>query len=431
MRALAIYRVMTLLATPLACLLLSFRCVKGKEDPLRLKERKGIAPFSRPPGPLGWLHAASVGEAQSALVLINRLLEEYPGLQILVTTGTVTSAGYLEERLPSGAFHQYLPLDCPHWVSRFLAHWNPDIAFWMESEFWPNLVTETVQRNIPAVLVNARMSASAFRAWQRLRGIAFRLVSGFEICLAQNEQQADRLRKLGANNVLSLGNIKYSAEPLGFDAARLESLQNDIGGRSVFVAASTHAGEEVMVSNAHTALLSQVPDLLTIIVPRHPGRALQIQTELARRGHQCVRRSTGEKITTDTTIYIADTLGELGLFYRLSRIAFIGGSMARHGGHNPLEAAQLGCAIVQGPDMSNFQGVADALLADGGAVTVHNAKDLATDVGQMFEDRDLWLERIEAAEMVAGSNSDVIDRVCDVIKPIVMSALRNEIDADA
>lgn len=431
MRTLAIYRVMTLLATPLACLLLKFRCVKGKEDPLRLDERKGIAQFSRPPGPLGWLHAASVGEAQSALVLINRLLEEYPGLQILVTTGTVTSAGYLEERLPSGAFHQYLPLDCPHWVSRFLAHWTPDIAFWMESEFWPNLVTETVQRNIPAVLVNARMSSSAFRAWQRLRGIAFRLVSGFEICLAQNEQQADRLRKLGANNVLSLGNIKYSAEPLGFDAARLESLQNDIGGRSVFVAASTHAGEEVMVSNAHTALLSQVPDLLTIIVPRHPGRALQIQTELARRGHQCVRRSTGEKITTDTTIYIADTLGELGLFYRLSRIAFIGGSMARHGGHNPLEAAQLGCAIVQGPDMSNFQGVADALLADGGAVTVHNAKDLATDVGQMFEDRDLWLERIEAAEMVAGSNSDVIDRVCDVIKPIVMSALRNEIDADA
>ena len=431
MSTLAIYRVMTLLATPLACMLLKLRCAKGKEDLLRLKERKGIALFSRPPGPLAWLHAASVGEAQSALVLINRLLEGYSGLQILVTTGTVTSAGYLEERLPSGAFHQYLPLDCPHWVSRFLAHWTPDIAFWIESEFWPNLITETVQRNIPAVLVNARMSASAFRAWQRLGSVAFRLVSGFEICLAQNEQQAERLRKLGANNVHSLGNLKYSAEPLGFDAARLESLQNDIGGRSVLVAASTHAGEEVIVSNAHTALLSKVPDLLTIIVPRHPGRALKIETELARRGHQCVRRSTGEKITTDTTIYIADTLGELGLFYRLARIAFIGGSMARHGGHNPLEAAQLGCAIVQGPDMVNFQGVADALLADGGAVTVHDAKDLASVVGQMFEDRELWLERTKAAEMVAKDNSDVIDRVCDVIKPIVMSALRNEIDADA
>ena len=135
MRTLTIYRVMTLLATPLACLLLKFRCAKGKEDLLRLKERKGIAPFSRPPGSLAWLHAASVGEAQSALVLINRLLDEYPCLQILVTTGTVSSADYLEERLPSGAFHQYLPLDCPHWVSRFLAHWTPDIAFWIESEF--------------------------------------------------------------------------------------------------------------------------------------------------------------------------------------------------------------------------------------------------------------------------------------------------------
>ena len=431
MRTLAIYRVMTLLATPLARLLLKFRCVKGKEDLVRLKERRGIATFSRPPGPLAWLHAASVGESQSALVLIDRLLAEYPSLRILVTTGTVTSAGYLEERLPSGAFHQYLPLDCPHWVSRFLAYWTPDIAFWIESEFWPNLVTETVQRNIPAVLVNARMSASAFRAWQRLGGIAFGLVSAFKICLAQNEQQADRLRKLGAKNVLSLGNLKYSADPLGFDAARLESLQNDIGGRSVFLAASTHAGEEVMVSNAHTALLSQVPDLLTIIVPRHPARATKIETELVRRGHQCVRRSTGENITIDTAIYIADTLGELGLFYRLSRIAFIGGSMARHGGHNPLEAAQLGCAIVQGPDMDNFQGVADALLADGGAVTVHDAKDLATVVGQMFEDRDLWLKRSEAAEMVAKGNSDVIDRVCDAIKPIVTSALRNDTDADA
>ena len=186
-----------------------------------------------------------------------------------------------------------------------------------------------------------------------------------------------------------------------------------------------------MVSNAHTALLSQVPDLLTIIVPRHPARATKIETELVRRGHQCVRRSTGENITIDTAIYIADTLGELGLFYRLSRIAFIGGSMARHGGHNPLEAAQLGCAIVQGPDMDNFQGVADALLADGGAVTVYDAKDLATVVGQMFEDRDLWLKRSEAAEMVAKGNSDVIDRVCDAIKPIVTSALRNDTDADA
>ena len=430
MRILAIYRAITFLATPVACLLLSFRCAKGKEDPFRIKERRGIASISRPGGKLAWLHAASVGEAQSALVLIDRLLKDYPKLQILVTTGTVTSAIYLENRLPIRSFHQYLPLDCPHWVSRFLTHWAPDIAFWLESELWPNLVSETMRRDIPAILVNARMSLSAFRAWQRMGSMVQHLVAAFEVCLAQTEQQADRLRTLGAKNVIALGNLKYSAAPLGFNPAKLEELRNDIGGRSVWVAASTHADEEVMVSNAHTKILSRIPDLLTVIVPRHPERAIKIEAELVRRGHQCVRRSTGRKLEIGTKIYIADTLGELGLFYRLARIAFIGGSTGRNGGHNPLEAAQLGCAITYGPDMENFQSVADALMEHKGAVTVHGSQELAQIVGQMLENHEVRCERAEAAKKVVKENSDVIDRVCDAIRPAINTAIGNEIDAD-
>ena len=431
MSGLALYRNATKLAPPLAHLMLSLRRAKGKEDAARLGERKGFASRPRPSGPLAWLHAASVGEAQSSLVLIERLLGEYDNLYMLVTTGTVTSAAHLAERLPERAFHQYLPLDCPQWVARFLDHWHPDLAIWMESELWPNLVSETMRREIPALLVNARMSASSFRAWRRMDGMARYLISGFKICLAQTDEQADRLCQLGAGNVSSPGNLKYSAAPLSFDQAELEALQSDIGARPVWVAASTHAGEEVMVSNAHTAVLSQIPDLLTIIVPRHPNRAAQIETVLSQRGHHCVRRSTGVPITRETAIYIADTLGELGLFYRLARIAYIGGSMANQGGHNPLEAAQLGCAIVHGPDMANFQSVADALAAEEGALSVRTAPELAAAVGDMFEDRDLWLRRTEAAANVAETNRGVIDRVFETIGPTVSSALGRAADAGA
>lgn len=431
MSGLALYRAATLLAPPIAHLALTLRRAKGKEDASRLGERKGVASLPRPPGALAWLHAASVGEAQSSLVLIERLLEEFPDLYMLVTTGTVTSAAHLKNRLPPRAFHQYLPLDCPQWVTRFLDYWCPDIAFWMESELWPNLVSETMRRDIPALLVNARMSASSFRAWRRMDGMARHLISGFQACLAQTEEQAERLRQLGARNVSAPGNLKYSAAPLAFDQGGLESLQIEIGARPVWVAASTHNGEEVMVSNAHTALLSRIPDLLTIIAPRHPNRAAQIETVLAQRGHQCARRSSGAPITRDTAIYIADTLGELGLFYRLARIAFIGGSMANQGGHNPLEAAQLGCAIVHGPDMENFRSVADALAAEEGALTLRTAPELAAVVGEMFEDRDLWLARTQAAAKVARINSGVIDRIFDAIAPTVRAAIGSEADARA
>lgn len=429
MSGLSLYRGFTKIAMPMARLLLRRRLAKGKEDGARIGEREGIASLARPDGPVAWLHAASVGEAQSALVLIERLLAENPDLKMLVTTGTVTSASHLKDRLPDRSFHQYLPLDCPQWVKRFLNHWKPDLAIWMESELWPNLVTATIGRDIPALLVNARMSASSLRIWQRMDGMAKKLISGFRLCLAQTDDQVVRLRKLGAMNISCVGNLKYSAAPLAVVEPDLEALQCEIGTRPVWVAASTHDGEEVLVSNAHTALLSNIPELLTIIVPRHPRRAVKIETMLSQRGHNCIRRSTGKPIELDTAIYIADTLGELGLFYRLVRIAYIGGSMARHGGHNPLEAAQLGCAVIHGPDMENFSSVAAALASCHGSAVVGTAQELSYAVRELFEDRDLLARQTEGAAAVAETNRGVIDRVYAAIEPAVNEALRERYNA--
>jgi 3-deoxy-D-manno-octulosonic-acid transferase len=431
MSALALYRGITKIASPVAWLLLRRRLARGKEDGARIMERQGAASVPRPDGPLAWLHAASVGEAQSALVLIARLIEENPALTVLVTTGTVTSAQHMKERLPARAFHQFLPLDCPQWVARFLDHWRPDFAIWMESELWPNLVSETAARGIPAFLVNARMSSASFQAWCRLDGMARRLLSGFALCLAQTEDQAERLRQLGARNVSCLGNLKYSAAPLAHDPAELDALQAEIGTRPVWVAASTHDGEELMASNAHIALLADIPELLTVIVPRHPNRAAQIHTLLSQRGHRCARRSTGDAITRGTGIYIADTLGELGLFYRLARIAFIGGSMGGHGGHNPLEAAQLDCAVLHGPDMANFQSVSDSLLVVDGAEIVTSAPELAAAVRALLEDRNLLTQRIAAAADVAETNRGVIERVYEALRPEIEKALAGAASGNA
>ncbi|MBE88351.1 MAG: 3-deoxy-D-manno-octulosonic acid transferase [Rhodospirillaceae bacterium] len=424
MSGLALYRGFTRIGMPMARLLLRRRLAKGKEDAARIGEREGIASLTRPEGPVAWLHAASVGEAQSALILIEKLLSENRELRILVTTGTVTSASYLKDRLPNRAFHQYLPLDCPQWVNRFLNHWKPDIAIWMESEFWPNLIVETKRRDIPALLVNARMSANSLRAWQRMNGMAKYLISGFRLCLAQTEYQAELLQKFGAMNVSCVGNLKYSAAPLAVVEQDLEALQSEIGIRPVWVAASTHAGEEVLASNAHTALLADIPELLTIIVPRHPSRAANIETTLSQRGHNCIRRSTGKRIELDTAIYIADTLGELGLFYRLARISYIGGSMSHHGGHNPLEAAQLGCAVIHGPDMDNFSSVAAALASSHGSVVVGTAQELAHAIRELFEDREFLVGQTARAAAVAETNRGVVDSVYAAIAPAVHEALR-------
>lgn len=412
-----VYRALTRPLTPLALLYLARRRQRGKEHPSRFRERLGYADGARPDGPLVWVHAASVGEATAVLGLIERLLDARPGLEILITTGTVTSGRLLETRLPARARHQFVPADLPGWTARFLDHWEPDLALWVESELWPNLIFGAEARGIPIVLVNGRLSARSYRRWRIWPGLIAPVLSAFDLCLVQDEHQAERFRSLGARNVEAVGDLKAAAPPLPFDPAELLRLRGSVASRPLWLAASTHAGEEELAARVHHDIAAKHPGLLTIIAPRHPARGEAIGAMLARHGLSIARRACGETVTRDTQIYLADTMGELGLFYRLAGVAFVGGSLAAKGGHNPFEPARLGCAVLRGPDMSNCAAMADALAAADAAETVSGAPALAQAVSALLADEGLRARRAAAAAGVVAAGFGILDTVSDRLAP--------------
>lgn len=411
------YRVLTRLLTPLVLLYLRRRRRRGKEDRARFGERLGFPGERRPPGVLVWIHAASVGEATAMLRLIERLLQTRPALEILVTTGTVASARLLGERLPPRARHQFVPVDLAHWVGRFLDYWQPGLALWVESELWPNLVLATHARGIPMVLVNARLSALSYRRWQRWPGLIRPMLGAFAQCLAQDAEQALRLRRLGARDIADVGDLKAAGARLPVDQIQLRRLRRQIGRRPLWLAASTHAGEEEIAASAHRRLAADRPGLLTIIAPRHPVRAEAVAAMLAGRGLRTARRSRGDPIVQETDVYLADTMGELGLFYSLAGVTFIGGSLTAKGGHNPFEAARLGCVVLHGPDMSNCAGMAAALAAAGAAQTVTGAGALADAVSALLADRRLLAQRSAAGVSAAAAGERVLDTVLERLAP--------------
>jgi 3-deoxy-D-manno-octulosonic-acid transferase len=418
MNTLRAYRALTTALGPLVTLYLVRRLARGKEDRARFAERRGVASRARPDGPLVWIHAASVGEAVSMLALIDELVRARPTLSVLVTTGTVTSARLLATRLPAGrAWHQYVPVDRPAYVRRFLDHWRPDLALWVESELWPNLITEAQARDIPLLLINGRMSQRSFENWQRWPGLIGPVIGAFDLCLAQDVVQAERLRQLGAHRALCVGNLKSAAGPLPVSESELAKLAAQAAGRPLWLAASTHDGEEDAAAEAHRALKQRWPDLLTLIVPRHPARAGAVTASLRAKGLGLARRSLAEPIMPGTDVYLGDTLGELGLFYRLAGIAFIGGSLVPKGGHNPLEAALLDCAVLHGPDMSNCAAIARDLASAGAALTVRDAAELATAVGRLLADPAERARRAAAGLEVAADNRAVLDAVMERIAP--------------
>jgi 3-deoxy-D-manno-octulosonic-acid transferase len=372
----------TLLA-PALRLQLRRRVAAGREIAGRLPERFGIDPTPRPAGPLLWLHAASVGETISILPVLDMLRRR---AKVLVTTGTVTSQALLDQRLPeqglSGdVLHRFAPLDVPSWVDRFLSHWQPDAACFVESELWPNQLAACQARGIKVMLLNARMSDRSFARWRRAPGLARRILGRFALIQARGENDAERLRELGARHVDSPGDLKFAAPPLPADPAELDRLQNALHGRPVWLGASTHPGEEALIAAAHRALAESHAGLLTIIAPRHPDRGPALAAEL-----RAPRRGTGQDPPAGQGIWIADTVGELGLWYRLAPIAFVGRSLvAPGGGQNPLEPARLGCAIVVGPYTGNFTDHVALLLGAGGLAQIDDPAGLARFVCAMLD----------------------------------------------
>jgi 3-deoxy-D-manno-octulosonic-acid transferase len=363
---------------------LMWRASKGKEERGRLGERRGESAVPRPDGRLIWMHGASVGETVSLLPLIERLVQR--GFPVLITSGTVTSARVLEKRLPAGALHQFVPLDIPAFVTRFLDHWQPDLILIAESELWPNMISAASERGTPLIMVNGRMSQRSYRRWSQFRSIAESVLSRFDLCLAQSDDDGRRLSALGAPRIAVSGNLKFDVLPPPADPMKVSSLAGIIGDRPVWMAASTHPGEEDILFAIHRVLVPHFPGLVTIIAPRHPHRGDDIAATAQNYGLNTARRSQGLLPDGATDIYIVDTVGELGLFYRVTPLVFMGGSLVPHGGQNPIEPGKLGAAILHGPFIGNFTDVYAALDEAGGAFEAKDAKELAQTASDLLWD---------------------------------------------
>ena len=416
--ALRLYRLGCGLGSPLASKVLARRLSRGKEHPERLSERLGRASIARPDGPLVWVHGASVGEMLAAVSLIKRLREQ--GFAVLVTSGTVTSAALAEQRLPDGVLHQFVPLDAPRFVQRFLDHWRPGLALFVESDLWPNLICSCAARKIPMIVINGRLSERSFSRWRRVPGVIAALLNCFDLCLAQSPADAERYAKLGAPRVSATGNLKLDLPAPPVDEAALRRLKDIVGKRPVVIAASTHPGEEEAVIGAHRRLRAKFPTLLSIIVPRHPERGASIGEIAKAAGLSVVLRSRRAQPMPDIGVYVADTLGELGLMYRLAPVAFMGGSLARHGGQNPIEAVRLGAGIIHGPHVWNFADIYAALDAAQGAELVADEESLAARLTAWFADPAARQNSASAAAATVQKLSGALERTWAALDPYLM-----------
>lgn len=416
---LSLYRLVTHLGAPLIAYHLRRRVRLGKEDAGRLGERFGRSSIDRPNGPLAWFHAASVGEAVAVLPLIERLLDDRPMLQILVTTGTVTSAKLMAARLPERAVHQFVPVDRGAAWRGFLNYWRPDAGFLVESEIWPNLILQAETFGMPLAVINGRMSPTSFRHWHRVKGTASRLFHSFALCLARNEGDGERFRRLGAGDVRSLGDLKHAAPLLPVDDEVLTAWRPMLERRNVWLAASTHPGEEEQILDVHKSLAASFPGLLTIIVPRHPERGDGLARLVEAAGLKAAQRSSQMMPDAATDIYLGDSVGELGLFYRLAPLVFIGGSLVAHGGQNPLEAARLDCGVLFGPHTGNFEEITERMLDQGAARRVRDSDHLRTVLHDLLNDADALTQMADCARRASSGEDAVIDRILQALLPLL------------
>jgi 3-deoxy-D-manno-octulosonic-acid transferase len=423
---LRVYRKLSSAVLPLAPALIKRRLKQGKEDPARVGERRGMSTDIRPHGPLVWVHGASVGEVLAAAALIERL--RALNLRILLTSGTVTSAAIVAKRFPADIIHQYVPYDSPRYVGRFLDHWRPSLALFIESDLWPNLILSSAARRLPMVLINGRMSQRSFPRWSRMSGTISALLGKFEVCLAQSKVDGERFAALGSRNVITTGNLKLDVAAPPADSARLERLMAVTRGRPIIVAASTHPGEEEILCEAHRTLAGFFPSLLTVIVPRHADRGEAIARTIEAYGLRAGLRSREELPTAITDIYVADTMGELGLFYRLAPVVFMGGSLVPHGGQNPIEAVKLGASIVHGPHVFNFTDVYEALDRAGGARQADTLEALVKQLGQLLADPAARDVSVAASTRVVEQLGGALERTLTALEPYLLQ-LRLEMGA--
>jgi 3-deoxy-D-manno-octulosonic-acid transferase len=417
-------QIMTL-GKPIIMGALKNRINRGKEDPDHIQERYGMASRLRPDGELLWVHVASVGEAQSLLPLIDLYLKQNCDSSVLVTSITTTSAELLSKRLPPRAFHQYLPVDRPKWVKRFLEYWQPTLVFWAESELWPIMISEIGKRRLPMALINARLSEKSYRNWSYVRKYAEDILSAFTVILTQTESDKKFYQSLGARSVVTVGNIKFAASDLPINSNDYQVLQEKIINRPVWVYASTHAGEEELAVATHLKLKEIHPNLLTIIIPRHPDRRETIVNKISSDGLVITSRTNLKVLPkVETDIYLVDTLGELGLFYKLCPIAMIGRSFSEDGGggHNPLEALRLGSVVLHGPNTQNLQDIYSQLHHCGVAQLIQNPDDLATTILHLLNNPNDMNNLKDRGLSFINNHNDVLKKLIEELEPVFLLA---------
>ena len=377
------YKLLTYFFYPIAHFYLIIRKQRGKEHPKRYREKLSSIKISRPDGFLLWCHVASVGEAMSVLPLIENFEKDKKINKILITTITLSSAQVLEKKFNQNEkiTHQFLPLDIPNFVNKFLSHWSPDLSIFIDSEIWPNLIFQIKKRNIPLLLINGRITKKTFLRWKFLINFAKKIFDKFDLCIASNKETENYLKILGAKNIKNFGNLKFAKTKSSTKNKLESSLINKIGNRKIWVAASTHPTEEIFCAEAHLRIKKTFNNILTIIIPRHINRIKTISDELSNLNYKTTLYSNFDQINSETDILLIDAYGETLKFYDIAKCVFLGKSLieslVNDSGQNPIEPARLGCKIYHGPNVSNFSEIYEFLKSLNVSKEIRNSEELS------------------------------------------------------
>lgn len=421
-----LYRLVMFLSKPLIGIVLAYRRKKGLEinDSKRALERFGIASVKRPEGKVVWFNAASVGESNSILPIVDEIQKMYPDVFVVVTTSSLTGGQNMGKKLHGkNAVHQFLPVDRRAYVDKFFNYWKPSMGFFVDSDFWPNLILSAAAHSVTLVLLNGRVSNKSFKKYVKNLNFIRPLMQKFEFGFGKSDEDRARLFYMGIDNPVCVGNLKYAVAPLSYDEGELFKLKKEIGDRKVFVVSSTHEGEEELCLDAFKIVKEQFKDSLMIIAPRHPARGEEVANLCKNAGFKSALRSKGEKISLETDVYVANTMGEMGLFYSIAGISFVGGSLIKWGGHNPMEPARLKNVVISGPYVHNFTETFDILTHENAIVMVKDKIELGHKLVELFNDTAMQNKYVDKAYKIAEREASVLGRAMTALEPLLKKVL--------
>ena len=417
------YRFFTYLFYPFAPIYLYFRKIRKKEDSISYREKLSKIEISREEGFLIWFHVASVGEAMSILPLIESCMEEKKINKILLTSITLSSGKILKKRFNQNAkvIHQFLPLDISVWTSKFLEHWKPNLSIFIDSEIWPNLISQISEKKIPLLLINARITKKSFKRWKLIISFAKKIFEKFDLCIVSNKESENFLKILGAKNIKNYGNLKFSNIKNDLNKKLDPDFFNKIKNRKIWCAASTHPTEEILCAKSHLKIKESYNNILTIIIPRHIDRIEKIRKELSNLNLKIVLYSKLDQIDINTDILLIDTYGEASIFYNISKYVFVGKSTIKSlimdSGQNPIEPARLGCKIFHGPNVSNFVEIYEYLKTLGVTKLINNSDELSLSLIEEFEENKV--EKSNTKEEIDNYGQNILNNVIEELKKYI------------